>query len=55
MLDLNADEIADDLTDGHMDCGIDAIHISGREVSVFSFKYATTFEQSKKNFPDNLS
>src|SRR5438094_4031861 len=52
ILDLNPDEIDDSLTDGPMDCGVDAIYITGRDVHVFSFKYATTFEQTRKNFPE---
>ncbi|OHB77778.1 MAG: hypothetical protein A2Z25_21120 [Planctomycetes bacterium RBG_16_55_9] len=52
ILGLNEDEIEDAVTDGAMDGGIDAIHISGREVHVFNFKYATTFENSKANFPE---
>lgn len=52
ILSLNEDEIEDAITDGAMDGGIDAIHISGREIHVFNFKYATTFENSKANFPE---
>ncbi len=53
ILDLNADEIEDCLTDGPQDGGIDAVYTSGRDVNVFSFKYATTFEHTRNNFPEN--
>jgi len=53
ILNLNDDEIEDAITDGAMDGGIDAIHISGRDVHIFNFKYAETFETSKNNFPEN--
>jgi hypothetical protein len=53
ILTLNEDEIGDVLTDGPMDGGIDAIYLSGREVSIFSFKYAASFEHTKNNFPEN--
>jgi len=52
ILNLNEDEIEDAITDGAMDGGIDAIHISGRDVHIFNFKYATTFENSQANFPE---
>src|SRR5260370_13493417 len=52
ILKLNDDEIEDAITDGFMDGGIDAIHIADRDIHVFTFKYATTFEKSKRNFPD---
>lgn len=52
ILGLNEYEIEDAITDGAMDGGIDAIYISGREVHVFNFKYATTFDKSKANFPE---
>jgi hypothetical protein len=52
ILHLNSDEIEDAITDGPMDGGIDAIYISGRTVSVFSFKYTDTFEFTNRNFPE---
>jgi len=51
LLSLNEDEISDAITDGPMDGGIDAIHIIDRDVHVFNFKYAETFNASKRNFP----
>jgi hypothetical protein len=48
VLKLNEDEIGDAITDGSMDGGIDAIHIANRDIHVFTCKYATTFEKSKK-------
>lgn len=53
ILSLNEDEIEDAITDGSMDGGIDAVYISGRDVHVFNFKYAETFQKSKANFPEN--
>src|SRR6266849_5112494 len=52
ILKLNEDEIEDAITDGSMDGGIDAIHIANRDIHVFTCKYATTFDNSKRNFPD---
>ena len=52
ILKLNEDEIEDAITDGYMDGGIDAIHIANRDIHVFTCKYATTFDNSKRNFPD---
>jgi hypothetical protein len=52
ILDLSADEIEESLTDGPHDGGIDAICILGRDVNIFSFKYATTFEHTRNNFPE---
>src|SRR3989304_9208000 len=52
ILNLNDDEIEDAITDGAMDGGIDAIHISARDVHIFNFKYAETFENAKNNFPE---
>lgn len=53
ILSLNEDEIEDAVTDGSMDGGIDAVHISGRDVYIFNFKYAESFDKSKDNFPGN--
>ena len=53
ILNLNEDEIEDAITDGSMDGGIDALHINGRDVHIFNFKYAETFEISNNNFPEN--
>lgn len=52
ILNLNEDEIEDAITDGAMDGGIDAVHISGRDVHIFNFKYTGTFEKTKNNFPE---
>jgi len=51
ILNLNADEILDAITDGAMDGGIDAIYISGCDAHIFNFKYTSSFENSKNNFP----
>ena len=53
ILDLNADEIEEALTDGPDDGGINSIYISGRDVHVFSYKYTADFENTRKNFPEN--
>lgn len=52
ILDLNSDEIEDSITDGPHDGGVDAIYISGKEIHIFTFKYATTFEHTRNNFPE---
>ncbi|MFA4910031.1 MAG: AIPR family protein [Desulfobacteria bacterium] len=52
ILNLNEDEIEDAITDGAMDGGIDAIHIAGRDVHIFNFKYTEIFENTKNNFPE---
>lgn len=51
ILQLNADDIEDALTDGPQDGGLDAIHIVGRTVSIFTFKYTEKFDNCSKNFP----
>lgn len=53
ILNLNEDEIEDAITDGQLDGGVDAIHITGRDVHIFNFKYTELFKNSKKNFPAN--
>lgn len=53
ILNLNEDEIVDAITDGPMDGGIDALHIIDRDIHVFNFKYAETFERSNNDFPEN--
>jgi len=53
LLNLNEDEIEETITDGPMDCGIDAIYIEGKNVHIFSFKYAETFKTSQRKFPDS--
>jgi hypothetical protein len=53
ILNLNVDEIDDALVDEAMDGGIDAIHISEMHVHVFTFNYATTFENTSRSFPQN--
>jgi len=52
ILSLDADEIEESITDGSHDGGIDAIYIAGKDVHVFTFKYAQKFEASLKNFPE---
>lgn len=52
ILRLNDDEIEEAITDGSMDGGIDAIYINRKDVHVFNFKYAESFENSKNNFPE---
>lgn len=52
ILQLNSDDIDEAITDGSQDGGIDAIYIADRTVSIFTFKYATTFENCAKNFPE---
>jgi len=52
LFNLNNDEVEDVLTDGSGDGGLDAIYINGKEVNICNFKYAETFEASKKNFPE---
>src|SRR5579859_3331501 len=52
ILNLTEDEIEDADTEGDQDGGMDAIHISGTDVHIFNFKYAETFDNSTKNFPE---
>src|SRR3989337_2862399 len=52
ILNLNEDEIEDAITDGAMDGGIDAIHIAGRDIHIFNFKYTDVFDKTKNNFPE---
>jgi len=52
LLNLNSDEIIESITDGSMDGGIDAIHISDSNVSIFNFKYTSEYEHSTSNFPE---
>lgn len=51
ILQLNTDDIEDALTDGPQDGGLDAIHVAGRTVSIFTFKYTEKFDNCAKNFP----
>jgi hypothetical protein len=53
ILNLNADEIEDAITDGAMDGGIDAIHIIDKDVHIFNFTYTELFEHTRKNFPED--
>ncbi|MDX1961011.1 MAG: AIPR family protein [Leptospiraceae bacterium] len=53
ILHLNQEEIEEAITDGSMDGGIDSIYIKDKNVYFFSFKYANSFEQTNKNFPEN--
>lgn len=54
---LTPDEIAEAITDGSHDRGIDAVYIQTEEgrdiVHLFQFKHVTTFEKSKYNFPSS--
>lgn len=52
ILGLNEDETEDAITDGPMDGGVDAIHISGRDIHVFNFKYSENFGNTRNAFPD---
>jgi len=52
ILQLNSDEIEDAITDGGQDGQVDAIHIVGRTVNVFTFKYTDLFDNCAKNFPE---
>jgi hypothetical protein len=53
ILDLNSFEIESAIVDDGMDGGIDAVYISNRDVHIFTFNYATTFENCSNNFPQN--
>ena len=52
---LTAEEIADTITDGPNDRGIDAVYIQDSEtpviVHLFQFKYVDDFEKADNNFP----
>jgi hypothetical protein len=52
ILGLNSDEIVDAITDGAMDGGIDAIHIVGQQVHIFSFKYTEIYANTTKAFSE---
>jgi len=55
LLNISDEEAEDSITDGSMDRGVDAIYVDDREgrnaIHIFQFKYASTFENTKKNFP----
>lgn len=54
ILGISDEDAADSITDGGKDRGVDAVYISpDNEIHVFQFKYTTTFQASKKNFPSN--
>ena len=53
ILNLNAIEIDETLVDDGMDGGIDAVHIVGSDVHIFTCTYAETFDNASKNFPQN--
>jgi hypothetical protein len=57
ILNLTEDEILEAITkdelDGGFDGGYDAVRIIGNDIHIFNFKFATTFEGSKKNFPSS--
>lgn len=55
LLGVSDEEAEDSITDGSKDRGVDAVFIDDRDgrnsIHVFQFKYANTFENTKKNFP----
>lgn len=55
ILGVSDEEAEDAITDGGMDRGCDAVFVDDREgrnaIHVFQFKYVTTFDNTKKNFP----
>lgn len=55
LLNVSDEEAEDAITDGSMDRGVDAVFVDDRDgcntIHVFQFKYASTYENSKKNFP----
>ncbi|GAB7025756.1 hypothetical protein [Geotalea toluenoxydans] len=55
ILGVSDEEAEDAITDGGMDRGCDAVFVDDREgrnsIHVFQFKYVTTFENTKNNFP----
>lgn len=55
LLSLSDEEAEDSITDGSKDRGVDAVFIDDRigrnSIHVFQFKYVSTFENTKKNFP----
>ena len=53
ILVLNNTEIDEALVDEGMDGGIDAIHIDGRDVHIFTCTYGSTFRNASKKFPQN--
>ena len=53
ILNLNSAEIEESYVDNGMDGGIDAIHIVGSDVHIFTCTYAETFHNASRNFPQN--
>lgn len=53
VLKLNSIEVEDALVDDGMDGGIDAIWMTDDGVHVLTFTYASTFDNAKKNFPQD--
>ncbi len=53
VLKLNAGEIIDTIVDDGMDGGIDAVHLSERDVHIFTYTYTESFENTSNNFPQN--
>lgn len=55
LLDVSDEEAEDSITDGSKDRGVDAIYVDDRDgansIHVFQFKYVSSFENTKKNFP----
>ncbi|MDS1310080.1 AIPR family protein [Marinobacter xiaoshiensis] len=56
LLDVSDEEAEDSITDGSKDRGVDAVYVDDRDgansIHVFQFKYVSTFENTKKNFPN---
>nr|CAD6606015.1 abortive infection protein [Rhizobium sp. Khangiran2] len=55
ILDLSEDEAYDAITDGTWDRGVDALYVDERDgknvIHIFQFKYVSTFNKAKVNFP----
>ena len=54
-LDLTPDEIEEAIVEGSMDGGLDAVHITDRDVHIFTNTYTSKFENTSKNFPEKSS
>ncbi|MEO5891510.1 MAG: hypothetical protein ABIQ31_14760 [Ferruginibacter sp.] len=50
---MNDEELEEAITDGPLDGEIDAIHIIGRIVHAFTFKYTDNFDKTTFNFPES--
>ncbi|MDR3555930.1 MAG: AIPR family protein [Syntrophobacteraceae bacterium] len=55
ILDVTDEEAEDSITDGGKDRGVDAVFVDDRDgrntIHVFQFKYVSSFEKTKNNFP----